>query len=68
MFHTSSSASRPGASELEKDADPASLAMLAAALLHSIAIRARTGTPRAELREIARKAVNVICGDAGHGG
>jgi len=54
--------------ELEKDADPASLAMLAAALLHSIAIRARTGTPRAELREIARKAVNMICGDVGHGG
>jgi AcrR family transcriptional regulator len=54
--------------ELEKHADPASLALLAAALLHSIAIRARTGTPRAELREIAWKAVNMICGNQGHGG
>ena len=30
--------------------------------LAPIAIRARAGIPRAELREIARKAVNVICG------
>jgi AcrR family transcriptional regulator len=48
--------------ELKDDADPAALAMLASAVLHTIAIRARAGTPRAELREIARKAVAVICG------
>jgi AcrR family transcriptional regulator len=48
--------------ELKADADPAALAMLASATLHSIAIRARAGVPRAELREIARKAVTVICG------
>jgi hypothetical protein len=30
--------------------------------MHSIAIRARAGARRAELREIARKAVSVICG------
>jgi TetR/AcrR family transcriptional regulator, copper-responsive repressor len=30
--------------------------------MHTIAIRARAGVPRSELREIAQKAVNVICG------
>jgi TetR/AcrR family transcriptional regulator, copper-responsive repressor len=35
--------------------------MLASATLHTIAIRARAGTPRAELEEIARKAIGVIC-------
>ena len=48
--------------ELKPDADPAALAVLASATMHSIAIRARAGTRRAELREIARKAVSVICG------
>ena len=48
--------------ELKPDADPAALAMLATATLHSIAIRARAGVPRAELQEMARKAVKVICG------
>ena len=48
--------------ELKDDADPAALAVLASATLHTIAIRARAGVPRVELREIARKAVSVICG------
>jgi AcrR family transcriptional regulator len=48
--------------ELKHDADPASLAILASATMHTIAIRARAGARRAELREIARKAVSVICG------
>ncbi|WP_424630339.1 TetR/AcrR family transcriptional regulator [Bradyrhizobium sp. SYSU BS000235] len=48
--------------ELKKDADPAALAVLASATMHTIAIRARAGTPRDELREIARKAVSVIGG------
>jgi AcrR family transcriptional regulator len=48
--------------ELKNGADPAALAMLASATLHTIAIRARAGVPRTELREIARKAVAVICG------
>jgi AcrR family transcriptional regulator len=48
--------------ELKGEADPAALAILASATMHSIAIRARAGTPRTELREIARKAVSVICG------
>ena len=48
--------------ELKHDADPAALAILASATMHTIAIRARAGARRAELREVARKAVNVICG------
>jgi AcrR family transcriptional regulator len=48
--------------ELKVDADPATLAVLASATMHTIAIRARAGVPRSELREIAQKAVNVICG------
>jgi AcrR family transcriptional regulator len=48
--------------ELPGDAVPEALAILASATLHSIAIRARAGTPRAELEAMARKAVSVICG------
>src|SRR5262245_40508448 len=48
--------------ELRRRDDPAVLAMLASALLHTIAIRSRAGTRRAELEEIARKAVAMICG------
>ena len=48
--------------ELKDDADPAALAVLATATMHTIAIRARAGAPRAELRELARKAISVICG------
>jgi len=48
--------------ELKADADPAALAFLASAAMQSIAIRARAGARRAELRELARKAVKVICG------
>jgi hypothetical protein len=48
--------------ELKPDADPTALAVVASATMHSIAIRARAGARRAELREIARKAVGVICG------
>lgn len=47
--------------ELKEGADPAALAVVASATMHTIAIRARAGAPRDELREIARKAVNVIC-------
>ncbi|WGD55161.1 hypothetical protein QA641_15500 [Bradyrhizobium sp. CB1650] len=50
--------------ELAPDADPAVLALLASATMHSIAIRA--GARRAELRDIARKAVSVMCGSPQH--
>jgi AcrR family transcriptional regulator len=48
--------------ELHSPHDPAALAMLASATLHTIAIRARAGTGRAELEAIARGAVAIICG------
>lgn len=48
--------------ELRSDADATALAWLASATLHSIAIRARSGATRTELREMADKAAVVICG------
>ena len=48
--------------ELPRDCDPAALAVLASATMHTIAVRARAGARRTELKEIARKAVSVICG------
>ncbi len=48
--------------ELNPNADPAALAILAAATMQTIAIRARAGARRSELVELARKAVDVICG------
>ncbi|TPG04512.1 TetR/AcrR family transcriptional regulator [Rhodanobacter glycinis] len=50
------------AGELRKDADPEALAMLASATMHTMAIRARAGTSRRDLRRLARKAVSMICG------
>jgi AcrR family transcriptional regulator len=47
--------------ELPDDADPATLAGLASAVLARLAVRARAGTPRTELTEFARKAVRTIC-------
>jgi len=48
--------------ELAADADPAALAVIATATMHTIAIRARSGTPRDDLRALARKAITIICG------
>lgn len=48
--------------ELQADADPAALAVLASSLLHSISIRARAGKSRDELSGLARSAIKVICG------
>lgn len=50
------------AGELKDGVDVGALAVLAASLLHSISIRARAGKSREELSELARNAVNVICG------
>lgn len=50
------------AGELEKDVDVATLALLASATMHSIAMRARAGASRKDLRKFAKKAVDVICG------
>ena len=48
--------------ELRAGADPAALATLATAVMHTIAIRARSGATRGDLRELARKAIGAICG------
>jgi len=50
-----------GNGEISRAADPKVLAMLASATLHSIAVRARSGASRAELEQLARDAVGIIC-------
>lgn len=50
------------AGELKQGADPKALALLASAMMHSLAVRARSGSSRSELRRLALKAVSVICG------
>jgi AcrR family transcriptional regulator len=48
--------------EVPPDADPHALAQLATAALHTIAVRARVGVPRKQLRAVAAAAIDVICG------
>ena len=48
--------------ELKPEADPAALAKLASAVLHTLAIRSRAGEPRAALEAAAEAGVNLICG------
>jgi AcrR family transcriptional regulator len=48
--------------ELAPSADPAVLAQLASATIHSIAIRARARVPRKELESIVNGAIDVTCG------
>jgi AcrR family transcriptional regulator len=50
--------------ELTPSADPAVLAQLASATIHTIAIRARAGVPRGELEAIVNGAIGVMCGAA----
>lgn len=50
------------AGELDRNADAKALALLATATLHTLALRARAGSPREELRKLARKAIRAICG------
>lgn len=47
--------------ELKPGADTKALATLASATMQTLAIRARSGTPRGELRKLAQKAANVLC-------
>jgi len=60
-FETHFKAAR-AAGELPQDADPKALALLASAAMHSMAVRARSGSSRNDLRKFAQKAVRVICG------
>ena len=48
--------------ELPESADPAVLAQLASATIHTIAIRARAQVPRRELEAIVRGAIDVMVG------
>jgi AcrR family transcriptional regulator len=48
--------------ELRDDADPAALATLASAVLHTLAIRARAGETREALQAVADAGVALICG------
>jgi len=50
--------------EIEAQADPAALADIASAVLHSLAIRARAGDSRAALNATIKTAVGLICGGA----
>ena len=50
--------------ELPASADPAVLAQLASATIHTIAIRARARVPRKELEAIAKGAIDVMIGAA----
>jgi AcrR family transcriptional regulator len=48
--------------ELAASADSQALALLASGTLHTIAVRARAGVPRAELDAIVSGALDVMCG------
>jgi TetR/AcrR family transcriptional regulator, copper-responsive repressor len=48
--------------ELPDSADPVVLAQIATAAIHTIAVRARVRTPRAELEAIVNGAIDVMCG------
>jgi TetR/AcrR family transcriptional regulator, copper-responsive repressor len=48
--------------EISRSADPAMLAQLATATLHTLAVRARAGLPRRELAALVATAIDVICG------
>lgn len=50
--------------ELNAGVDPLSAAAVASAILQSLAVRARTGSTRDELIEVARAGATLICGDA----
>src|ERR1700759_5200820 len=50
--------------ELSAASDPAVLAQLASATIHTLAIRARAGVPRKELEAIVKGAIDVMVGKA----
>lgn len=56
------------AGEIAAGADVHGLAAMLAALQHSLALRARAGTPRPELQSIARAHVALVLEAAGHPG
>jgi len=50
------------AAELPRNADPKTLARIASATLHSLAIRSRAGEKRRVLEAIAEAGINSVCG------
>ena len=48
--------------EVAAAADPAALAQIATATLHTIAVRSRVGASRKELKALAAVAIDLICG------
>jgi len=58
-----SAAQRRG--ELGPQADPKALAMFASAVVHTLALRARAGQPRAILKAVADSAAKLICSSGG---
>jgi AcrR family transcriptional regulator len=50
--------------EIDATADPQALAMIALAVLYSMAIRSRAGESRALLKSVAATAIDLICGRA----
>jgi len=50
--------------ELDATADPQALAMIALAVLYSMAIRSRAGESRAVLKSVVATAIDLICGRA----
>jgi AcrR family transcriptional regulator len=51
--------------ELGPAADPAKLAQLATAAIHTLAVRARLRAPRKELEALAEATIELICGGGG---
>lgn len=50
--------------ELPASADPKTLAVMASAVLHTLAVRARAGESRPVLQTIVKMALDLICGPA----
>lgn len=50
--------------EVAAGADPAALAQIATATLHTIAVRSRVGASRTELKALAAAAIDLICAPA----
>ncbi len=63
-FRTAFSAAQ-ARGELGEHADPRALGMFATAVVHTLALRARAGQPRAVLREVADSAVKLIYSSGG---
>jgi len=57
-----------GSGELDPNADPAVLARILSALMHTMAVRTRAGDKRAVLRATAEAGVAMICAAAGAAG